>query len=197
MGASGGSVAGDQSGTHLWISFCGFELAGHSSEEACEDQLFFYADDGVVRTGHAYVGLVGGAVGEDALVGGGDVGVGAEECGDTTVQIPAESDFFTRGFAVKIEENDFGFGFAVNLGEELVGFAKGVIAGGHEDASLKVHDGVGLAIGELALVKAEAGGAHGIVSGAEDAAAAGVGVRGNGHVLEDLPLVPDVVAGGD
>jgi hypothetical protein len=33
--------------------------------------------------------------------------------------------------------------------------------------------------------------------GADDAAAAGVGVFGNGHVLEDLFFVPDVVTGGD
>ena len=37
----------------------------------------------------------------------------------------------------------------------------------------------------------------GVVGGAEDAAAAGVGVGGDGHVFEDLFFVPDVVAGGD
>ena len=52
-------------------------------------------------------------------------------------------------------------------------------------------------LAELALVEAEAGGADGVVGGAEDAAAALVRVGGDGHVLEDLFLVPDVVAGGD
>jgi len=37
----------------------------------------------------------------------------------------------------------------------------------------------------------------GEVGGAEDAAAADVGVGGNGHVFEDLFFVPDVIAGGD
>ena len=37
----------------------------------------------------------------------------------------------------------------------------------------------------------------GVVGGADDAAAAAVGVFGNGHVLEDLFFVPDVVTGGD
>jgi hypothetical protein len=37
----------------------------------------------------------------------------------------------------------------------------------------------------------------GEVGGAEDAAAADVRVGGDGHVLEDLFFVPDVVAGGD
>jgi hypothetical protein len=54
-----------------------------------------------------------------------------------------------------------------------------------------------LAGGELALIDAEAGGADGVVGGAEDASAAGVRVGGDGHVLEDLFFVPDVIAGGD
>ena len=37
VGAAGGSVAGDEDGAHLWIAFGGFELAGHSGEEAIED----------------------------------------------------------------------------------------------------------------------------------------------------------------
>src|SRR5216683_4433489 len=193
VGAAGGSVAGDEGGAHLRVALGRLELAGHSGEEACEDELLFDADDGVVGAGHAYVGLVGGAVGEDALVGGRDVGVGAEDGGDAAVEVPAEGYFFAGGFAVEVEEDDLGF----DLAEELVGLAEGVIAGGHEDAALEVHDGVGLAGGQLALVEAEAGGADGIVGGAEDAAAADVGVGGHGHVLKDLFLIPDVVAGGD
>jgi len=98
---------------------------------------------------------------------------------------------------VEVEEDDFGAGFAGDLGEEFVGFAEGVVAGGHEDATLEVHDGVGLAGGEFALIEAEAGSADGVVGGAEDSAATGVRVGGDGHVLEDLFFVPDVVAGGD
>ena len=197
VGAAGGSVAGDEGGAHLWIALGGLELAGHSGEEAVEDELGFDADHGVVGAGHAYVGLVGGAAGEDALVGGGDVGVGAEQGGEAAVEIPAEGDFFAGGFAVEIHEDDLGAGFAGDLAEEFVGFAEGVVAGGHEDAALEVDDSVGLAGGEFALVEAEAGGAGGVVGGAEDAASALVGVGGDGHVLEDLFLVPDVVAGGD
>src|SRR3984957_8041798 len=106
MGAAGGSVAVDEGGAHLWVALGGLELAGHAGEEAGEDQLFFYADDGVVGAGHADVGLVGGAVGEDALVGGGDVGVGAEQRGDAAVEIPAESDFFAGGFTMQVEEDN-------------------------------------------------------------------------------------------
>ncbi len=134
---------------------------------------------------------------EDALVGGGDVGVGAEDGGDAAVEVPAEGDFFAGGFAVDVEEDDLGAGRFGDLGEEVVGLAEGVVAGGHEDAALEVDDGVRLAVAEDALVEAEAGGSVGVVGGAEDAAAAGVGVFGDGHVLEDLFFVPDVVTGGD
>lgn len=68
VGAAGGSVAGDEGGTHFGIALGGLEFAGHAGEEALEDQLGFDSDDGVVGAGHADVGLVGGAVGEDALV---------------------------------------------------------------------------------------------------------------------------------
>ena len=105
--------------------------------------------------------------------------------------------FFAGGFAVEVEEDDFGGGVFGDLGEEIVGFAEGVVAGVHEDAALKVHDGVGLAGGKFALVDAEAGSADGVVSGAEDAAAAVVAGGGDGHVLEDFLFVPNVVAGGD
>jgi hypothetical protein len=33
MRAASGAVAGDESGTHLWVSLCGFELSGHAGEE--------------------------------------------------------------------------------------------------------------------------------------------------------------------
>jgi hypothetical protein len=141
VGAAGGPVTGNESGAHLWIALGGFELAGHAGEEAGDDLLFFYADDGVVGAGHAYVGLVRRAVGENALVSGWDVRVGAEQSGNAAVEIPAEGYFFAGGFTVEVQQDDFGGDFA----EEFVGFAEGVVAGGHEDAALEVHDGVGLA----------------------------------------------------
>jgi len=47
------------------------------------------------------------------------------------------------------------------------------------------------------LVDPEAGCSHGIVRWANNAAAALVRIGWNRHVLEDLSLVPDVVAGRD
>ena len=45
IGATGGSVAGDQGGTHLWVTLRGLELARHSGEKTSENKLFFDADD--------------------------------------------------------------------------------------------------------------------------------------------------------
>src|SRR5882762_9843211 len=80
VGAAGGSIAGDESGAHLGVALGGFEFSGHAGEETVEDEFGLYADDGVVGAGHADVGLVGGAVGQDACVCGGDVSVGANDC---------------------------------------------------------------------------------------------------------------------
>ena len=52
---------------------------------------------------------------------------------------------------------------AVIFDEQFVGFAEGIVAGGHEDAALKVEDGVALAVAQLALVDAEAGRSGGVV----------------------------------
>ena len=193
MGAACSSITGDEGGAHLWVALRGLELPGHSCEETREDELFFNADYGVVWTGHAYIGLVCGAVGKDALVGGWDVRVGAEQGGDAAIEVPAEGHFFAGGLAVEVEEDDLCFDFA----KELVGLAEGVVAGGHEDAALEIHDGVGLAGGELALVDAESWCAYSVVGWTKDATAADVGVGWDGQVFEDFFFVPDMVAGGD
>lgn len=193
VGSARGSIAADEDSADLRVSLGSFELSGHPGEEAVEDQLRFDADDGVVRAGHADVGNVGGSSGQHAGVGGGDVGVGSEDGGDAPVEIPAEGALLAGGLGVDVEQDDL----RGQLADQLVGLAEGVVAGGHEDASLKVEDGVLLARGKLALVDAEAWCADGIVGGAKDAAAALVRVGGDGHVLEDLALVPDVVSGGD
>jgi len=85
-------------------------------------------------------------------------------------RVPAEGDFFAGGFAVEVKQDDFGSGFALDVAEEFVALRKGSSQLDMRDAALEVHDGVALAVGELALVEAEAWGADGIVGGAEDAA---------------------------
>ncbi len=135
--------------------------------------------------------------GKHALVGGGDVRVRAEHGGDAAVEIPAERDLLAGGLGVEVEQNDLGAGLFADFGEQIVGLAEGIVAGAHEDAALQIDDGVCGAVGKHALVDAEAGRSVRVVGRAKDAAAAHVGGFGDVDVLEDLFLVPDVIAGGD
>ena len=83
--APSAAVALDQRGAHASVVAGRFKSARHSGEKPGEHQLFFDANDAVVGAAHADVGLVGGASGEDALIRGRDMGVGAEERGDASV----------------------------------------------------------------------------------------------------------------
>ena len=94
---------------------------------------------------------------------------------------------------MNVEQDDLG----LHLRQEVVRLAKGVIAGAHEDASLQVHDGIRLTVGQLAFIGTKTGCVYGVIGWTDDAAATLVRGGGHGHVLEDLFLVPDVIARGD
>jgi hypothetical protein len=186
-------VALDEDGAHAGVVAGGLEFAGHSGEEAGEDELLFDADDAVPGAAHAHVGLVGGATGEDARIGGGDVGMGAEDGGHAPVQMPAHGHLFRGGLGVDVDQDDLG----LDDFEQRVDGAEGVIVGVHEDAALEIDYGVCLAAGQGAFIEAIAWSGRRVVSRADDAA--GAFVAGGGrrlHIIDDLALVPDVVAGG-
>ena len=87
---------------------------------------------------------------------------------------------------------------ACDLLEQFVGKAKRVVVVGHEHAALKVDDAIGDTAARVALVPAEARRSRRIVCRPQDAP----GQRrlisvGRVHVVDDLALVPDVIAGGD
>jgi len=195
-------IAADDRGAHLGIAGGGFEFAGHAGEEAIEHQLFFDTDHRVIRAAHAHVGLVGSASGEDALIRGGDVGVGAQDGGYTPIEIPAHGDFFAGGFGVKIHQDDLCFACLFDTFKDAVDLVEWVVGAVHEDAAHDVDDCVGcadvLAVLDHSLVDAVAGQAVLQVGGAQDAASALMALFGSRlHVLDQLFLVPDVVAGGD
>src|SRR5579863_1293905 len=73
-------------------------------EESFENHFLFYADYRVIWTRHAGVRLIGGAAGQDAGIGGGNVGVGADHGRDATVQIPTHGHLLAGEFRVKINE---------------------------------------------------------------------------------------------
>ena len=55
--------------------------------ESCDDGVSFGAEDAVGRAAHAEVGEVAASVGEDHLVGGLHMGVGAANGGDAPVEL--------------------------------------------------------------------------------------------------------------
>src|SRR6266404_581166 len=193
-GAAGALVAVNPDAAEARVALCRFPAHGHAGEEALQHQILFDADHAVVGAGHANVGDVGRAFGQNALVGRGDVRVGAEDGGDAAVEIPADGDFFRRGLGVHIENDYLGGEFVQNF----VGLAEGVVVAGHEDAALQVDDGEGCAAPRFAFEDAPAGRAGGIVGGTQDALGVLLEVVGAElEVLDDLALVPNVVAGGE
>ena len=64
------------------------------------------ADDRIVRPGHADVGQVGGALRQDALVGGLHVRVRADDRRDLAVEVPAHRDLLRGRLGVEVDEDD-------------------------------------------------------------------------------------------
>ena len=89
-------------------------------------------DDAFVRAGHAHVALEGRAAGEDLLVGGGHVGVGAQHGRNPAVQVPAHQLHVAGGLGVEIQEDDLHVGG--HFPEHAVGRLERGVDRGHEDA---------------------------------------------------------------
>ena len=119
--------------------------------------------------------------------------VRADDRGDAAIEIPAERDFLRSGLGVEVDEDYFG----VDLLQELIGDAEGIVVRGHEHAPLQVDHGVGNFM-LVALIQTPARHIRWIVCGTQHAALRAVAVA-LGHLkkVNDLALVPDVVAGGD
>ena len=94
---------------------------------------------------------------------------------------------------MQVDKNHFGLDFF----QQLIGHAEGIVVRGHEDASLKINHGVGNAI-LLAFVHAPARKIRSVIRRPQQAAGGAVRIAvGRLKVVDDLALVPDVVAGGD
>ena len=94
---------------------------------------------------------------------------------------------------MQVHEDHFGF----DLFQQLIGNAEGIVVGGHENASLQIDHGVGDAL-FAAFIHAPARHVGRIIRRAQQAAGGAVLVAVGGlKVVDDLALVPDVVAGGD
>src|SRR2546426_7911927 len=62
----------DEYGVHLHLARGHVEAGGHAVEKFADDAFAVHADDAGVRAGHADIGDVGGALRQDAFIGGGD-----------------------------------------------------------------------------------------------------------------------------
>ena len=178
----------DDDSLQLRVELCRLEPLGHAGEELADDDLGLDADDRFGGAGHPQVGDVGGAPGEDALVGGLDVGVGADDRAHPTVEKPAEGDLFAGRLGVDVDDPHAGLaGDGLDLGQGGPERAVEIV---HEHPAGDVEHGDLRAAARGDHDRTVAGGARRVVEGPQQAALLG-------DVAEDVFLVPDVVSGGD
>src|SRR5262249_15698774 len=81
---------------------------GQPSNKPSDHKLRLHSDDAVVRAGHSKVGYVGGAFGQNALVGRLNVSVRADDDRDPAVEVSSKRLLLGSGFGVMIHDHDFG-----------------------------------------------------------------------------------------
>src|ERR1700741_865454 len=186
-------MAVDHDRTQADVAGGGFKAHGHIVEKLPDHQFFLDADHAVVRAGHARVRDVSRSIRQNALVGGGNVGVRANDGSDPPIEIPAQRNLLRGGLGVHIDQDDVGG----SVFQEFVRHAKEIVVRGHEDAALQVDHGVGDAI-LAAFVEALSGQVGRIVGGVEQPWRRAVSVSvGHREKVDNFALVPDVIAGSD
>src|SRR5215472_5140565 len=86
---AGGGVNGNQYRIESHHARGHHEPVRYPCQEALDDHFLVHPDAPVAGTDHPHVRHVGGAPGQDSGVGGGDVGVGADDRACPAVQVPA------------------------------------------------------------------------------------------------------------
>src|SRR6266508_2019625 len=132
---SGGRINVNQYGIECHGSGRDHEAVGDARQEALQDDVFVHPDTAVARSYHAHVGDVSGAPGQDPGVGGGDVGVGADDGAGAAVQVPAHGRLLGGGLRVHIAEDDPDLGVG---GQDSVGRPKRVVQGVEKDPADQV-----------------------------------------------------------
>ena len=110
-------VAGEEDAVHFTGAFGQVEPGGHFCLQLADDDLRLDPQDRVDDAGHAGVGEVAGALGQDCRVCGGHVGVGAEQGGDSPVGVKAQGPLLPGGLGVEVHDLH---SWQVRIGEELV-----------------------------------------------------------------------------
>src|SRR5687767_12322676 len=178
-------VEGDDGAVQRGRALGRLEARRHLAEEALHDDLAIDADDALRRARHAEVGDVGGAPGQHALVGGLHVAVRADHGADAAVEVPAHCLRLAGRLAVHVDQDDRRL--LAQLGQHLVGLPERAVDWRHEHAAHEIQDGHAVRT-ELHRDVADARRAGRKVGRAQQQVLLG-------DVLDDLLLVPDVVAG--
>ena len=163
------------------------EACRQGVDEARDDGLRLEPDDAPDRAGHAEVGLVGRAVGQDPLVAGHDVGVRPDHDADPAVEVEAQRVLLRGQLAVEVDQADRRQRLG-GLVEQPVGVGERVLDRLHVGPALEVDDRDVGAVHRLVGAPATAGDlVRAVVERPQDPV---VGLE----VRVDLALVPDVVA---
>jgi len=116
--------------------------------------------------GHADIGDIRGAFGQNPLVGGYDVGMRAETQAHPAVEMITHSDFFTGRLGVEIY--DYNVGLLLELRQDSVNGLVWAVAGLHEKTPYQSDDCHGRAFAGFVDGKAFAGRMSGEIDGPND-----------------------------
>ena len=155
LGLFGVAVDGDQDAVQSHVTRGDLEWERHLRSERFQDVLDAPAEDGIVRAGHADIGDICGAVGQNPLVGGNDVGVRAETETDPAVEVIAHCDFLAGRLGVEID--DYDLGVLLDLRQDSVGRLVGAVTGLHKKTPYQGNNRNGRAFGGLVEGSAFAG----------------------------------------
>ena len=170
-------------------TFSDGEAGGQAAAETPYHGLTGAAENGVIRSAHACIGEVGGAMGEDRVIGRLYVRVGADDSGYLTIEHASHGDFFAGGFGVEIHEHDLDTQLMQAQGF-IIGPDERVFQGRlHEGSTLCLHDG-DFAFFGIKNDSAGTGGAFGVIARPQQPWL-------GGEIVDDFCLIPDVVARGD
>ena len=116
-----------------------FELARQLAYKTVDDDILLDADHRVERATHSDIRDIRCTVGQDAFIGGLNVGVGAIDRGHATRKVPTHGIFLGRGFRMHVDNDDPGM-LAVLLQKPIDATERIIDMVRHENSSLEVND---------------------------------------------------------
>ena len=145
----------NEDSVHFHVAGCYLERERHLGPERFQDVLDAATEHRIVGAGHADIGDIRSAFGQNSLVGGYYVGVRAETQARPAIEMVTHSDFFAGRLGVKI--NDYNVGLLFELGQDSVNGIVWAVAGLHEKTPYQSNDCYGRAFAGFVNRKAFAG----------------------------------------